>query len=303
MIASERKEFLVFARVGDKALYKQWYRPGQARNWDLQLSSYAKDESPFTDADLPLSVDHGTKWDSVLRYFHERPELLDQYHYVMFPDDDLLFRDGDIDRMFEICAQYRLAIAQPALDLESYLSHPIVLQCPQMRLRYVTFVEAMCPCIETAYLKTIMPLFEKRRTGWGADLIWALLMPDPVYRAAVIDEVPMTHTRPLYSSNLYKDMKQKGHDPRSEIKEVFADYRNPPEGMFVYGGIRMDGRRLRGTTTRLRNGLNLLRIAAHTRRPYPSFRAGSAMLVRSFTRPGYRPIQLLPAVVNPSPQH
>jgi len=77
--SSVSKRDLVFARVGKGTLHRHWAPPDLSnRNWDLQLSTYLDDNAAFTEGDFPLSVDRGTKWDSIFRFFLNSPELLDQ---------------------------------------------------------------------------------------------------------------------------------------------------------------------------------------------------------------------------------
>ncbi len=65
-----------------------------------------------------------------------------------------------------------------------------------MALRYVNFVEMMCPFFSASALRRAAPLFS---LGWesGIDLIWCSLLPDPLMKCAVIDAVEVRHTRPV----------------------------------------------------------------------------------------------------------
>ena len=283
---------LIFARVGDRSLHKSFLAdPSRERNWDLQLSAFGNDEERVRDdGDLPLSIDRGTKWDSVLRYFIVNPHHLEKYDYVMFPDDDLLFESSmSLDRLFDICREFNLFLAQPACTAENY-SSSFQVRCPMFRLRFTTFVECMAPCVKTSYLKsTILPLYKKWITGWGTDLVWALLMPDPAFKAAIIDEVTMRHTRPHLTGLIYKDYKNLNADPQREVKEVKASYRNSLHMPIVYAAVLKNGRRVGGSTARIINGLHHLRSAR--------VRTAFGMLVRSVTLANYTPIQVLPIEV------
>ncbi len=288
---------LIFARVGDGSLHKKFLAdPSRERNWDLQLSAFGHNEAQVRDdGDLPLSIDRGTKWDSVLRYFTANPHLLEKYDYIMFPDDDILFESSEsLDRFFDICREHDLFVAQPACTVESY-SLSFQVRCPAFRLRFATFIECMAPCIKSSYLKsTILPLYEKWTSGWGVDLIWALLMPDPAFKAAIVDEVPMTHTRRHFTGPIYKDFKDLNVDPRREVQEVAASYSNRLPKSVIYGAVLRNGRRIGGPTARLMNGWYVLRYAHLANSENSMMRAGLGMLVRSVTLANYRPIQVLP---------
>ncbi|MFS3135928.1 DUF707 domain-containing protein [Gluconacetobacter sacchari] len=289
----ETRRFLVLGRVGDNSLHRSWIADRTvARNWDLQLNAYAKDVSRCQDGDLPPVFDYGTKWDSIARHFRANPDLLDRYEYVMLPDDDLLMAAGDINRLFDIAVEHDLTMAQPAMTIESYLSHAVVLRMPGFRLRYATFLESMACCIKSSYLRTLLPMFERHFTGWGTDLIWAMLMRAPAYRAAIVDAVPMTHTRPLYSGPIYDTFAEGKVDPHEEVRSLMACFENHPRGMHVYGGYLNDGRRVGAFEARIRNAVGLFNIAGRSKLPWNTARLGCAMLLRAFTRMGYQPEQL-----------
>ncbi|HEY0275512.1 MAG TPA: DUF707 domain-containing protein [Paenirhodobacter sp.] len=286
------RRFLVLGRCGDKSLHRNWTADTSVpRTWDLQLNSYAKDPATCADQDLSTVFDHGTKWDSIARHFRARPGLLDSYDYVMLPDDDLLMRAGDINRLFRIAVEYDLTIAQPALTPDSYISYPILLQMPGFRLRYSTFLESMACCLQSSYLRALLPMFERHFTAWGTDLVWATLMRDPAYRAAIIDAVPMTHTRPLYSGPLYSSY-AKGIDPRAEIDQIASSFENMPNGTQIYGGVLTNGRRVGPVAARVLNGAGMLAVGARSKKPMAAARAAAGLLVRAATQASYRPQQL-----------
>ncbi len=290
----ERKRFLVLARCGDKSLHKSWIADGSVRRtWDLQLNSYAKDQASCADVDLPTVFDYGTKWDSIARHLRARPELLEQYDYIMLPDDDVLMQPGDINRLFAIAVEHDLTIAQPAMTTASYLSYPILLRMPWFKLRYSTFLESMACCMKTSYLRSLLPMFEKHFTGWGTDLVWATLMPDPAFRAAIVDAVPMTHTRPLYTGPLYSSYGT-GVDPRREIQNVTGCFDNMPPGTQIYGGYLTDGRRVGPVAARVLNAVGMASVAARSRAPFAATRTALMLGLRAITRAGYLPEQLRP---------
>jgi hypothetical protein len=289
------KRFLVIGRVGGKSLHKAWTEDTSCtRTWDLQLNAYGETATRIADADLPTVVDQGTKWDSLARHFRANPELLERYDYVMLPDDDLLMTAGGINRIFELAVEHDLTMAQPAMSMDSFVSYPVLMKCPGFLLRYTNHLECMSPCIKTSYMKTLLPIIEKYVCGWGADHIWALLMEDPAFKCAVLDEVTMTHTRAFYTGTLYDSFAKQGVNPFDEVKVVTALFENFPERTVVYGGILNNGRRVGNTYVQLRNGAHLVMCALNTKTPYKIFRKGVGMLIQVFTQASYRPTQLRP---------
>ncbi|MBW9091017.1 DUF707 domain-containing protein [Rhizobium wenxiniae] len=292
---------LVFARVGGLSLHRNWLlEPKASRNWDLQLSTYDEQLQGLDDGDLSLSIDTGTKWDSVCRYLRTNPDLLDRYDYIMFPDDDLLFEPNGLSNLFKIMASHDLDIGQPSLLPSSHISYPVTAHCPGFVLRYTNYVEPMCPIIRTDYLRTLLPILARWPTGWGQDDIWTMMMAKPAYRAAFIDASPILHTRPLYTGAVYKTFERLGMDPEGDLKEVRSTFRGLPLPKLIYGGISDKGRKIGHIGANIRNGLHLLRAASAMRKPHEARRVGYGMLSRTVTQFGYRPVQL-EKMVGPSP--
>ena len=186
----------------------------------------------------------------------------------MLPDDDLLMTAGGTNRIFEMAVRHELTIAQPALSMDSFVPHPGLMRCRGFSLRNTNHLECMSPCIKTSYLKTLLPILEKYVCGWGADRVRALLMQDPPFKAAVID------------------------DPFDEVRIVSALFDNLPKRTLVYGGILSNGKFVGNVQTHLRNGAQFIFCALGTRTPYKSFRKGVGMLLRAFIQPSYRPVRL-----------
>ena len=288
---------LVFARVGESSLHPRWIQSASSdRSWDLQLSAFGTKAHEMRGGDLPLSIDFGTKWDSVFRYFKQNPDLLDRYEYIFFPDDDLIFGDLGIDRLFEVTREHDLSLSQPALTVDSYYSYAITLRCSRLRLRYTNFIELMAPCFRASYLKMILPNFQNQVTGWGMDRIWALLMKDPAYRAGIIDATPVTHTRPIGRGTTYAAFEALGADPWRDLGENLARYRNVPRGLIVYGAVSNNGRLVRGSLARLLNGIELLRIAPSSQDWRVATWSALGMFARVVTQAHYLPEELQEAV-------
>jgi hypothetical protein len=285
---------LVFARVGATSLHRHWLaEPKAERSWDLQLSTWSPSLSDLPDGDFPVFFDPSVKWSSVAHYFRERPELMDTYEYVMFPDDDILFDAGSITRLFAVCQEYGLQIAQPALRPSSHLSYALVLECPKFRLRYSNFVEPMCPILRTDHLRVMLRYFERWSTGWGLDEFWTLLMPAPVRAGAIIDCEPVLHLRPHQAGEIYTSFRTLGLDPQQEMNDIASHFTNLPQGKLVYEGISAKGRAIGRIRTNLLNGIHLMRTATAMREPQHAFRCGLGMLARIVTKLHYQPVRVV----------
>jgi hypothetical protein len=295
MTNEKRRRFLVVARVGDMSLHKHWLgEPGVPRNWDLSLNAFGSDLTRVQDGDLPLVIDRGTRMDSLARQFRAQPELFERYDYILTPDDDMLLGPSDFDRLFEISVEHDLAIAQMSLTHDSYFSHPIVLNVPGLKLRYSNFVEGMTTCFKSSYLRRLIPLFEHHSTGWGVDLVWALTMPDPAFKAAIVDAVQAKHTRAMKTGPLYKQLGAEGRNPEADVDSLTKSFVNFQRGMMIYGAITSDGRRMDASGAARRNAISLLKNATKTNQPMPARRIAMVLARRSILRAGFRPKGLVP---------
>lgn len=290
---SVAKRDLVFARVGKGSLHSRWAPTATTpRNWDLQLSTFLDETESFTQGDFPLSVDKGTKWDSIVRYFSKNPDLLDAYDYIYFPDDDLQFETGDVGRVFDLCRTNDLYMAQPALQPESYYWHPILVRAPGFKLRFVNYIEPMAPCIKASYLRDLLPYIERHFTGWGFDHIWAVLMRNPAYRAAILDETPVVHTRPFQTGAIYSTFEKMNIDPLTERKKILSAHKGQIPGIVVYGGQLSGGHAVSGPVARLMNGVSMIMGAYRAREGALHLRTGIGSLLRAVTMVGYQPEQI-----------
>ena len=210
---------LVVLRAGGRSLHPGWL--GEDRTWDLAISSYASDQAAdFPEAEL-FDFYKGGKWDGVFRFFQQRPELLDRYDYVWLPDDDIETTCADVNRMFALCRDHGLELAQPALTRDSYFWHAVTLRCPLSRIRYTNFVEVMVSVLTTDVLARALPFFEHTKSGWGVDYLWCRLTSDPKRKCAILDEVTVRHTRPV-GSVLAKTMQARGESGAAEQKSLSA---------------------------------------------------------------------------------
>jgi hypothetical protein len=210
---------LVIARVGDKSLHPRWIE-GE-RNFDLALSSFGS--TTPVGADQCVHVEHvkGPKWRPLYDLLKEKEDLVRQYAYVSLPDDDLLFSGPAMSRFFDLCQAYRLPLAQPSLDYDSFYSHPITVHRPLLTLRYTNFVEAMIPTFRTDILYDLLETFPLSASGWGLDSLWAGELAKRGEKLAIVDAVSVTHTRPV-GGELYKGGSL-AKSPFDDLEVVFAD--------------------------------------------------------------------------------
>src|SRR5277367_5314064 len=186
---------LVVVRAGRTSLHPRWLR-GAAPNFDLLIAAY--EETPAVPPSLRIRETFlpGRKIGGYHRLFTESPELLREYDQIALFDDDIDCDSTTINRLFAEGSRYSLELYQPSLTWDSYISHGMVLRNPLTRLRFVNFVEMMCPVFSASMLSRALPLFSVKLET-GIDLLWCRLLDEAHYKFAVIDAVSVRHTRPV----------------------------------------------------------------------------------------------------------
>lgn len=214
---------LVIVRAGDKSLHRGWGADDPGCEFDLIVSYYGTDPSAFR---LPYEnrVDYkGGKWDGIHALLTERPELLDRYRYVWFPDDDLEADRATIEALFTNMRRLDLHIAQPALTLDSYYTHLPFLRCKSFEFRLVDRIEVMAPCMRADIVAKMLPLFKHSMSGFGLDSLWTRLAEQNLGTSAVFDALPVRHTRPV-GIHMATSMHSSGRTSESEYRQLASRY-------------------------------------------------------------------------------
>lgn len=235
------RRYLVIVRAGEKSLHRGWLEGGP-RNWDLVVSWYGA-ETYQTIADERVLPAKGWKWDVLAAQLDAEPELVAGYEYFWFPDDDIEADAGRISRMFELTETQGLAISQPALSADSYFSHLHTMQARSFLLRYVDFVEVMVPCLSRQTLLRALPLMHETPSGFGLDFLWTRFERDNGRRAAVLDAVPVRHTRPV-GKFLAKRIAAEGSSSKEIGRRLLARFgvKWQHRQLHTYAGLDRNGR-------------------------------------------------------------
>lgn len=196
---SQPRRNLVVLRADATSLHTRWARDlgGQDRTWDLCVSWYGSAESfeACGPAEYTVLQNVERKFPSLHRLCYPGSPIFD-YDHVAFPDDDIEITWGGMNELFSVAAEHRLALCQPALTADSFISHAITRQQPGQRLRYTNFVEVMVPVFSKAALARCAGSFLLSPSAWGLDFIWPQILGGHRHRVAVIDAVGVRHTRP-----------------------------------------------------------------------------------------------------------
>ncbi len=233
---------LVIVRAGDGSLHPGWLAGSGERTWDLLVNYFGDDPERFREPGIRRIDSKGPNWPALHALVAEQAALIAGYDYVWFPDDDLACDTGTINRLFDLCREYRLELAQPALSPDSHLGHAITLRNRSFRLRFTNFVEIMAPCFSADFLARCAPSFGENLSGWGLDYLWPSWASD-WRRVAIVDGAVIRHTRPVGGPN-YQALTETGHTARDELMQVVAKYGIRFAARLVTGGITQDGRLL-----------------------------------------------------------
>ena len=212
---------LIISPVGDDSQHPTWLNAAGERQFDLAMIYFGSQAGRYrADADHYLAQ-RGFKFHLIEQMLRQFGSRLDDYDYVWLPDDDIASSTHDINRLFALTREYRLAIAQPAIA-NGDTSYRVVRLHTGFLLRYTQFVEVMCPVLSRAALELVRPTLTANKSAWGVDWAWTRLIPPT--EMAIIDAVGVAHTRPLHSGAGYQRMRDAGVDPHRDLQEMAARY-------------------------------------------------------------------------------
>lgn len=174
-----RRNARLVRRLVDSALAEGW-----------RTAWWALDE---TDDELaPHTVGHGAgaKF-TLLNDIVDRAGFDDGW--LVAADDDVEFRRGSSGELVSLCDVAGLALAQPAHDAASAVSHEITLSRALSIARRTNFVEiGPMFVIAPSWRDEILPFPETAGMGWGLGLEWSDLV-ERGCRLGIVDVVSVSH--------------------------------------------------------------------------------------------------------------
>ncbi|BAL95041.1 DUF707 domain-containing protein [Rubrivivax gelatinosus] len=234
------KSNLALFRAGRGSLHPHAMEGLAQQNYDVALSWYGDQPPPGGEQAVFVHYQKGAKWPGLEQTLLQHWDTIRQYRYVWFPDDDLLIQPELASRMFAICEDLGLELAQPALTPDSYYTHLITLQHERFQLRFTNFVEIMAPILSQAALERVLPTLAGQISGFGLDALWPRLCH--MGKVAIIDDTPVKHTRPVGGPN-YRFNKDAGIAPSHEDWLVSANHfiETAADDQVNLGGLLQNG--------------------------------------------------------------
>jgi len=231
---------LVFISAGPKTCHTSWpkFIGEDDRNWDIFTSWYGED--------LPESLPFGEyfchqprthKLSALCNVVKSNPNIL-EYDNIWIPDDDIETSWKDINRLFNIFTRMGLSVAQPSLRVSSdcHINHPITQQDTRYIVRYTTFIEIMCPLFSQELLEACLPLFDGTGQPYLVDHIMMGIEGRQPGKAAIIDDVAVTHGRPMATNYDFGPLIEEGE----KLISLYSNLRHT-DRYDVIGGIHRDG--------------------------------------------------------------
>jgi hypothetical protein len=187
---------LILTPTGDNSLFKHWVK--NSPNFDLVLLYYGDNidiATSYTSYTPHVYIAKGEKYHLIKSFIQDNINFISQYEHIWLPDDDVEISTKEINKLFELAKKYSLYISQPAMD--GYVSHEITKPVPNSLLRYTNFVEVLAPLFNQETLLKIYNTFDLNYSSWGYDYLWPYLLGYPQNKIAIIDDIVMTHTKPV----------------------------------------------------------------------------------------------------------
>ena len=191
--------YLIISPIGNESLHPEWVK-GQA-NFDLVLIYYGDDDN-VAESNLQYTPyvysAKGEKYHLIKSFIQSNIEFISNYTHIWIPDNDVSISTENINKLFRTANQYQLSICQPSMD--GYVSHEITKPISNSILRYTNFVEVLAPLFNLESLLKTYETFDLNYSSWGYDYLWAHLLDYPKNKIAIIDDIIMTHTKPVGQS-------------------------------------------------------------------------------------------------------
>lgn len=235
------KRNLVILRGGDKSLHADWLGPvGRERSWDMVVSYFGDDPAMHQRPDVLRIDGKGPKWLGLHALLTSGQIDWQRYERIWLPDDDLACTPESIDRLFMLAEYHELALCQPSLSHDSYISHAGTVHNPRFLLRRTNFVEVMAPVLTRELLERVLPTLTENDSGWGLDYLWPMFVDRPRRDIGVLDAIQIRHTRPVGGPN-YEKLKAMGKSPHQELAALRRKYELDDIAHLCWSAVTVDG--------------------------------------------------------------
>lgn len=212
---------LVICCAGDDSLHPQWN--GAEPDFDLMIIYYGDQEGMFRDQAKYYLHDKGSKWQLMCKALEKFGDEFSTYENIWLPDDDIATDVETVNKMFSVFSSNGFALAQPALEKGSYVSHTITSRNIETNFRKTNFVEVMMPLFSRELFKRLLTTFSESVSGWGLDYLWpAIIEREKLGCMAILDNCAMLHTRPQnLQGSFYRKLTNRPQDDLLKLSKQY----------------------------------------------------------------------------------
>jgi len=210
--------YLIISPLGDQSICKEWLQGNV--DFDIVFLYYGDNietAQHYLKYTPHIYSSKGTKYSLIKSFIQDNQEFISNYTHIWLPDDDVKISTEEINRLFGFAKEWNLSICQPSMD--GYVSHEITKPVKDSLLRYTNFVEVLAPMFDLDSLLSIYETFDENYSSWGFDYLWAHLLNYPKDKLAIIDDIIMTHTKPVG-----QDYSHFPRQPWDEMAELLYKY-------------------------------------------------------------------------------
>ena len=230
---SSKKKNIIIICAGDDSYHhkKKWF--AKSRKYILCVNYFGSKNNMkknYRDECDIYIESQGPKW-VIIRNILMKTKFWKKFDFIAFPDDDLDITVTKWNKLFQYGHKFNLNLYQPALvdNGPEYIVHTHLTQHTECDFRYSDFVEIMIPIFSKNALKKSFKILTDSmiKSGWGVDYIISrnILRNKSI---AVIDSIPITHTKKLGHTNSSKKSsfyKKYNIDPEKELKYFLNKYK------------------------------------------------------------------------------
>lgn len=160
------------------------------------------------------------------------PEITESHQIKTINDWKNKQKEAELNNSYMGWVEYYYNNKNPITEkISNHISYKILMQHyprKQTAVRYTNFVEIMCPLIKSNIVKKIFKLIDNDsiQSGFYLDTIWLHMVK--FRKVAVIDYIPVIHTRPV---GIFQATKKLGNfnaltiDPKKEIRIIKRNYK------------------------------------------------------------------------------
>ena len=222
--SAEKRKYLVWVQSKVGSEFFSWYRES-TRNWDLLINYYDNNQSRPDIGEYVISQ-NGTKFTAIFNVWRYT-NIFESYEYIIFIDDDLVFKYKAIDEYFKFISKNALDLSQPSLTAGSYCVWPVFFNKKPKGCRCTNGVEIMMPALSQRAISIMAPYFSLSVSGFGLDLLFAKLAEENKLKVAVVDSIKASHNSVIdqNSGEYYELLRKYGINSKYELWSLIERFK------------------------------------------------------------------------------